>query len=99
MIDSLSAAMTEPLAAVAVANLVVTAVIGIAIVGLLAALLRRTAVRTEERRDSEASAPSPASVAAVPAQPPENRQAMIAAISAAIAEHFVCEKTPVKKER
>ena len=54
MIDSLGAAIaiSEPLMVVAVVNLVVDAVIGIAVIALLAALLRRITVRAEERREA-----------------------------------------------
>ena len=84
MIDSLGAAMAEPIVAVAVSNLVVNAVIGIAVIGLLAALLRRISGRMEERREAApVSVHSPAP-SAVPMQPPADRQAMIAAISATI---------------
>ena len=96
MIDSLGAAMAEPMVAVAVANLVVNAVIGIAVIGLLAALLRRISGLTEERREAAPVPLHSPAPSAVPMQPPADRQAMIAAISAAIAEDLGTEISAIR---
>ena len=98
MIDSLGAAMAEPIVAVAVANLVVNAVIGIAVIGLLAALLRRISGRTEERAEPAAPAQpiAPAPAPAPPVQLAGSHQAMIAAISAAIAEDLGTEISAIR---
>ena len=88
MTITVGAVTTDQLATLAVVGIVVNAVVGIIIAVLIYAVLRRL-------RSAGGTAPvqvqaPPAPVSAVPAvaEPIPNRQAMIAAISAVIAEEL-----------
>lgn len=89
MTNSLGAAMTDPLVALSVVGIAVDLVIGIVIASLLYVLLRRTQQGPVRVVDCAAEAAAvPAGTVTPVAEPIPNRQAMIAAVSAAIAEEL-----------
>ena len=90
------AALSDPLVLLGMAEIAVEAVLGIIVIALLCALLRRT--RGPARSDAPQAAPAPAVHAPppTPAGPPPDRQAMIAAISAAIAEEMGTDVSAIR---